>query len=363
VVAANLNTVAARAGSPASIRLNAPSVVCPFLQCKTPSLQWSKKRILILMNLARRTGGGELFWSVGSRSERTRGALTGTRGIAFRELLLFQVLLRRRLMRMLQMKLLVAALFGAALLAAAAHAATFSGSSADITDFAGGSEVSTAGTLIDAVNVLNHNVGGVGVSTTINGVLFKGTQPGAFHEGAESFADASFVYHGGDNYSDSGLWTSGGAYDTLADSQIYNIDNGNINVGDGFGVVNLTPGVLYQLQVFMLDDRSGVSKTFPLQFQQVAWTGNADEIDNNNAPTEIGYLDGITIGGNGVTQANGEIATVLVKIDAGYNGLLVNTWDGGAINGMQLRQVPEPATLALCGMACCAFALRRNRKK
>ena len=81
-------------------------------------------------------------------------------------------------MRILQMKVLVAALFGAALLPAAADAATFSGSSADITDFAGGSEVSTAGTLVDAVNLLNDNVGGVGVSTTINGVLFKGTQPG-----------------------------------------------------------------------------------------------------------------------------------------------------------------------------------------
>lgn len=231
----------------------------------------------------------------------------------------------------------IAAGLCATLLASAALAANFSGSSHDITDFANGSEVSTRGTLIDAINLLNDNVGGVGVSTTINGVLFKGTAPGQFHEAGESFADASFVYHGGDAYADGGLWTSGGAYDTLADSQIFSIDNPNLNTGDGFGVVNLTPDTLYQLQVFMLDDRSGVSKTFPLQFQQVAWTGNFDQIDNNVAPTEIGYMQGITIGGNGVTQANGEIATVYFTIDAGYNGLLVNTWDNGAFNGMQLR--------------------------
>ena len=107
--------------------------------------------------------------------------------------------------------------------------------------------------------------------------------------------------------------------------------------------MNLTPGTLYQLQVFMLDDRSGISKTFPLQFQQVKWAGNSDNIDNSSPATEIGYMQGITIGGNGVTQANGEIATVYFTIDAGYNGLLVNTWDNGAFNGMQLRTVGLPA--------------------
>ena len=237
----------------------------------------------------------------------------------------------------------IAAGLCATLLASPAVAANFSGASHDITDFANGSEVSTRGTFIEAVKVLNQNVGGVGVSTTINGVLFKGTQPGQFHEGAESFADASFVYHGGQGYADSGLWSSGGAYDTLADSQIFLIDNPSVNAGDGFGVVNLAPDTLYQLQVFMLDDRSGISKTFPLQFQQVKWAGAFDNIDNSSPAGEIGYMTGITVGGNGITQANGEIATVYFTIDAGYNGLLVNTWDDGAFSGLQLRAVPLPA--------------------
>lgn len=253
----------------------------------------------------------------------------------------------------------------AALLAGNAHAATFSGSSTDITDFAGGSEVSTHGTLIDAVNLLNANVGGAGVSTTINGVLFKGTQPGQYHEGAESFANASFVYHGGDGYADAGLWTSGGAYDTLADSQIYNIDNGNVSYGDGFGVINLVPGQLYELQVLMLDDRSGINKTFPMEFHQATFTGNADETSNVD-PNAIGYISGISIGGNGVTQANGEIATVRFSIDPGFNGIFVNSWDNGAYNGMQLRQIPEPTSLTMFGaavaIAACGAA-RRTRER
>jgi hypothetical protein len=232
----------------------------------------------------------------------------------------------------------IAASLFVTLLVSIAPAANFSGSSHDITDFANGSEVSTRGTFIDAVKLLNQNVGGVGVDTTINGVLFKGTAPGQFFEGGEDFANASFVYHGGDGYADSGLWTSGGAYDTLADSQIFNIDN-TAPAGEGFGVVNLAPGTLYQLQVFMLDDRSGINKTFPLQFEQVKWAGSFDNIDNSSPPTQIGFISDITIGGNEVTQANGEIATVYFTIDAEYNGLLVNP--SGAFSGLQLRALPS----------------------
>ncbi len=233
----------------------------------------------------------------------------------------------------------IGACFCATFLASPALAASFGGAAKPITDFANGSEVSTVGTYISGVNLLNDNVGGVGVDTTINGVLFKNTAPGQFFEGGGSFANSSFVYHGGDGFADPNLWSSGGAYDTLADSQIFNIDDPNVNAGDGYGVINLTPGTRYLLQVFMLDDRAGVSKTFPVQFQQVAWAGNFDQIDNTNPPVEIGYLDNISIGGNGVTHATGEIATVAVTIDPGYNGLLVNTWNNGAFDGMQLRQL------------------------
>jgi hypothetical protein len=238
---------------------------------------------------------------------------------------------------------IVAFALALACLCSSAGAAVFVGSSADITDFANGSEVPTNGTLIDAVNLLNDNVDGVGVSTTINGVLFKGTQPGAFHEGAEDFANASFVYHGGDNAAGTFLWNSGGAYETLARSQIYNVDNGTVNYGDGFGVVNLQPGQLYELQIFMLDDRSDINKTFPLQFQMIQFTGEADQFvpvpEPDQAAAELGFISGITIGGNGSTQANGEIATVTFSIDAPFNGIFVNSWDGGAYNGMQLRSV------------------------
>jgi hypothetical protein len=228
--------------------------------------------------------------------------------------------------------------------AAPARAVFFGGFHRPITDYANGSEVATNGTLISAVNLLNDTGGvdgGPGVSTTINGVLFQGTQPGQFFEGGHDFPSASFVYHGGDAASGSFLWSSGGAYATLAQSQIYNTDNGSIDVGDGYGVINLTPGTQYELQVFMLDDRTGVAKTFPLQFQQVQWTGNFDQLatnpDSSVVGNVIGFVNDVTIGGDTVNK--GEIATVRFSIDSGFNGILVNPFGSGALNGMQLRSI------------------------
>lgn len=239
-------------------------------------------------------------------------------------------------------------------------AALFRGSSSDITDFTNGSEVSTRGQLVDAINLIND--GNPTASTTINGVLFKSIGPGQLHEAGDSFAQASFVYnYHGAGYQDSNLWTSGGAYDTLADSQLYGTDDGNKNGDDGYGVVNLVPGLKYELQIFMLDDRAGVTKEFPLQVHQVAWTGVNNNLDPNYSPDELGYFEGITIGGNGVLQANGEIATLIVSVDPGYNGLTINTWNNGAFNGMQLRLIPEPASLALCGIAGVALLGLRRR--
>jgi hypothetical protein len=59
----------------------------------------------------------------------------------------------------------------------------------------------------------------------------------------------------------------------------------------------------------------------------------------------------------------GSFEGVRSSIDPGYNGLLVNTWNNGAINGIQLRQVPEPSTLALLAIGGAVTVLWRRRTR
>ena len=157
MAASQLIDAAATTGGLASGRRRYTTAACPFLQCSMPSLQWPEMRTATLMN---KEGGPAVLLSSDwfARQVRSPEAHSLARGgFAFQNLFLFLAHLGRRLMRILHRLRVAAALFGAALMVTAAQAATFSGSSADITDFAGGSEVSTSGTLIDAVKVLNHN--------------------------------------------------------------------------------------------------------------------------------------------------------------------------------------------------------------
>src|SRR5262249_54235360 len=149
------------------LRISLLQPVCPFLQSSVPSLQWLEKRAATLMKRVRFIGGVR-SGLVRPQKEIERVATSGVNDTLQDSLLHF--FLGSRPMRILSTTLRLAFLISLALVSAASPASTFSGGSADITDFAGGSEVSTAGTYISAVNLLNDNVSGVGVSTTINGV-------------------------------------------------------------------------------------------------------------------------------------------------------------------------------------------------
>src|SRR4051794_28677681 len=108
------------AGEPAGDRRCTSMTACPFLQCRMPPLQWSKKYPRSLMN----TEGGPavLFYSIwiafSVESLVARPRASG--GLALRGEFSFLVLLGRRLMRFLHRHGLVAALFSVALMSTAA---------------------------------------------------------------------------------------------------------------------------------------------------------------------------------------------------------------------------------------------------
>ena len=223
-------------------------------------------------------------------------------------------------------KLLICSLFLLAI-SINAGAVILSKSVNAITDWTNGTEVSTNGTLIDAINWGNSDV-----DTTINGVKFKGSINGYCHEDGESFGNASFRWLEGDQWAWGGLLAIPGAYFTLGNSQLY---------GGRTGVINLKGGYIYELQIFMFDDRGGMNKTFDLDFYQARFSGEpTDNCGSWDATdeTSMGAVTVANLGGAGTTP--GVVVTIQFTIDGGWNGLVIRPNSGdGFYSGIQLRQL------------------------
>lgn len=226
----------------------------------------------------------------------------------------------------MRMKLIVCAFL---LLAVSINtqAVILSSSVDNIMDWANGTEVSTNGMLIDAVNCGNAET-----ATTVNGVTFKGSYPGAYHEGRENFGNASFRYLEGDTWAWGGLLAIPGAYFTVGNSQLY---------GGRTGVINLKGGYIYELQIFVFDDRLSTNKTFNFDFYQASFSG---ELTDNGGSwdatdeTSMGSVSIANLGGGGVTR--GVVVTIQFTVGSGWNGLVIrpNSYDG-FYSGMQLREL------------------------
>lgn len=196
-----------------------------------------------------------------------------------------------------------------------------------VVDWTNGTEVSLNGTLVDAINWGNAQT-----ATTINGVTFKGSHPGSHHEGWESFGNASFRYLEGDTWAWGGLLANPSAYFTLGNSQLY---------GGRAGVINLKGGYIYELQIFVFDDRLYINKSFNLDFYQARFSGEPTANGGSWDATDEASMGSVTVanlGGGGATP--GVVVTVQFSVGSGWNGLVVrpNSYDG-FYSGMQLRQL------------------------
>jgi hypothetical protein len=208
------------------------------------------------------------------------------------------------------------------------QAAVITWGSVDLT--LGGTEVSTSGTLKEA---LNFDVAADDV--TINTVTFSGfsasVDPSATYFSANSDqagVDAHLLYTGG-------LAT----YTGLLSNTIF-----DKNAADGKVTLSgLVADQQYQIQLFMADVRdSEVATTFTMDIGKAnAWT--SPRLDTNNR-------DGYVI--NGVFTA--DAATQLFEMNKnGSKGLQMGAY--------QLRAIPEPATLGLVASFSGAILFIRRR--
>jgi len=236
------------------------------------------------------------------------------------------------------MKRVMIALMTATLMSGVSQAAVISWSSKSIT---GTTDVSTAGNLVEAVNIGVPRNAYVDLSTTINGVTFE-ADPGTGVNGGNSNGDYLITdltnYAGGDFYDPESVT---GFNDLLSHVQFSLVATDTWTIGSIGNL--LETGQKYEIQLFFSDTR--------------------------NADTMARYvmLDGSY---NSVAfGANGIVASGTFMADAPTQDFTISVFNGDNSNasapqlqGYQLRAaVPEPSSIGLLGLGATLLCLKRRR--
>lgn len=218
-----------------------------------------------------------------------------------------------------------------ALLSPLLHAATITWQNPSA--ITGASDVSTLGTYVGSW-APNH---ADAPNFPVNGVSFQGFSD---LPGLNNTLDDGGAYFGGQNTADAN-------YNTLLSFGrfVYSDESRSFSWG------GMTPGQSYLVQIWISDPRS---------LGQTRWanlSGDGDVSPNVYYPAD-GTGAGSYIMGTFVADASGS-QTITIDPSA-----LVNGEPGGGsaqINLMQLRLVPEPASMSMAGLGMAACLLRRRR--
>ncbi len=203
---------------------------------------------------------------------------------------------------------------------ASASAATIAWGEFDLAAAPG--EISTKGTSIEALNLVNTDAREATDTTTINGVVFTATN--LFDTG----------YYGDNTY---GVSTGDANLDLLYLQANYNYENTN-----PVTLTGLTIGVEYELQNFYGNNRVGNRLTMNVG-------GGSTIQKTSSGTTENGAWIIGTFTADATTQ----------DFHSGVSSNLSN-W----LSGYQLRDissVPEPSSTALIGLGALALILRRSK--
>ena len=237
----------------------------------------------------------------------------------------------------------------ALLVAGTVSAATITwGPAVDLT--LSGTEVSTSGTLVQALN-FGRGPNSSAFDTTINGVDFTGLVNG---NTSNLWADPSSGNFSANTQNVGGSYSGLATYSTLLSTWLFSTDAARNTVT----LSGLTSGQEYLVQLFMADSRTNQPQ-FATRFPVID-DGEANEFTGPVYGTNGGV--GFVI--NGTFTADGATQTFTINnYNPGDNPGDPATQLGFQLNAYQIRAVPEPATIGLLGAAGAGLmlALRRVR--
>lgn len=199
--------------------------------------------------------------------------------------------------------------------------------------FAYQSSLSTAGTLVDAVNF------GTSANIVANGITFTGNASG-------NPSGANYAVTGAASV-DNGLSNPG--IDDLFFTEAW----GNATVPT-LTVSNLNPGSTYLIQILHGEPRSCCTAT---------WTGNTVATNVDAAQNVPSFNIGNGVNGQNPPGAN-DIAIVTAEVTGVTSFTYAATGGngrGGSLAGFQTRLIPEPSALGLVGLTLGTLMFRRRR--
>ncbi len=180
-------------------------------------------------------------------------------------------------------------------------------------------EVSTNGTLVEALNLVSADGAVAGATTTVNGVTFTGTN----------------LF--GNTYGfTTGVSTGATGLDSLYAN--FSFNGGDITLG------GLNSGDQYEIQVFFGDNRNGVTAARQMAVGTAQPTFDATSSENG--------ADGTWVIGTFTADAGTQ------TFHSAFSGSSTTE-----VNAYQLRNVtvPEPSSTALLGLGGLALILRRRK--
>ncbi|MHB1158040.1 MAG: PEP-CTERM sorting domain-containing protein [Phycisphaerales bacterium] len=228
------------------------------------------------------------------------------------------------------------------------------------TTIAGDTDVDTTGTLVRA---LNFNLAPQ-ENPTVNGVTFTGVSPTAtasWSSGAGAGDITLAVTSGGtwggdyDGFGGPGTvnpyFSLSADYKTLLTSAVFKHVAG---LTANYTLNGLTPGTPYLVQFWMNDSRAnfGNPPVNPWTLTSTFTAGNTSGAVDVNA-TDVGGGVGQYLIGTFTADA----ATQVISVTGS------NDTRGTLLNGYQLREVPEPATLGLLAVGSMLIAVRGRRQQ
>ena len=225
-------------------------------------------------------------------------------------------------------------------LAAAAPAATITWSTPE---FAAETDVSTTGTLVSAIDYGDPD----GSNDTLNGVEFIEVASGSWSNTQNGVTVVGSAFTGSNGY---GQYYTGDvtAANNLLDSYTIGAKEDPLNF------TGLTAGAEYELQFFMFDDRTNLDGR-----------GRVADLSDDSTFDEAGDLNDFDFTDPSPEQT---VIGTFTADPSGEQSVWFRGWEDGSgakqmnINAMQLREIPEPTSLALLALGVTALLGRRRQR-